>query len=70
MRIDELRAGLMALAGVYRDRLVSADAATHALRTYLDATEAIASLNTELVRNPNETLQLQALLLTLSRAGG
>jgi DNA polymerase-3 subunit delta' len=69
LRTDELRAGLVAVAGVYRDRLVSGDGGVRALRTSVEATEAIARLNEELVRNPNETLQLQALLLTLSRAG-
>jgi DNA polymerase-3 subunit delta' len=68
-RTDELRAGLVALASVYRDKLVMGEGGVRALRTCVDATEAIARLNEELVRNPNETLQLQALLLTLSRAG-
>jgi len=69
LRTDELRSGLVALASVYRDRLIAGEGGVRALRTSVDATEAIARLNEELVRNPNETLQLQALLLTLSRAG-
>ena len=70
LRTDELRAGLGALSGVYRDRLVSDQGGTRLLRSCVEATEAIAALNKELVRNPNEGLQLQALLLTLSRGGG
>jgi DNA polymerase III subunit delta' len=70
LRTDELRSGLVALSAVYRDRLVSEQGGTRLLRSCVEATEAIAALNKELVRNPNETLQLQALLLTLSRRGG
>jgi DNA polymerase-3 subunit delta' len=61
MRMDELRFGLAALACAYRDRLLTADGrrATVALA----ALEAIARAGEALVRNPNETLLLQALLL-------
>ena len=63
-RTDELKAGLAALAGVYRDRLAaggpgSADA--------LAAVELIQQLYTNLAYNPNELLQLQALLVRLGR---
>lgn len=61
-RVDELRAGLGALAGAYRDELVrgssrpaEAAAAVYAVHEALEALD----------RNPNEALLLQALLLTL-----
>lgn len=62
-RIDELRSGLVVMAGVYRDALVAGtlarpDSAVHAVRRIHDALDAIE-------RNPNETLLLQALLLEL-----
>jgi DNA polymerase-3 subunit delta' len=62
-RIDELKAGLVALAAAYRDRL--ADGTAHdpagAVAAVVDVHEVIESLE----RNPNESLQLQALLLRL-----
>jgi DNA polymerase III subunit delta' len=63
-RTDELKAGLAALAGVYRDRLAaggpgSADA--------LAAVELVQELYTNLAYNPNELLQLQSLLVGLSK---
>jgi DNA polymerase-3 subunit delta' len=62
-RIDELRSGLVVMAGVYRDALVAGtlarpDSAVHAVRRIHQALDAIE-------RNPNETLLLQALLLEL-----
>lgn len=61
-RTDELRAGLGALAGTYRDELVAGSArpadvaaAVHAVHDALEALD----------RNPNEALLLQALFLTL-----
>lgn len=62
-RTDELRFGLSALAGAYRDRLLQGDA-----REPLAALEAIAAAHDGLIRNPNETLLLQALLVRLGRA--
>ena len=61
LRTDELRSGLATLAGVYRDRLAggSSYAGVAALAAIRDTNEA-------LIRNPNEVLQLQALLLRLS----
>jgi DNA polymerase-3 subunit delta' len=63
-RTDELKTGLAALAGVYRDRLAAggpgaADA--------LAAVELVQQLYTNLAYNPNELLQLQALLVRLGR---
>jgi DNA polymerase-3 subunit delta' len=62
-RTDELRTGLAAMAGVYRDVLVQGtasrpEAATRAVHRIHTALEALE-------RNPNETLLLQALLLDL-----
>ncbi len=75
-RTDELRAGLGALSGAYRDRL--ADAAHQRrvdsqaprldgrIRQLAGAVAAVDAAAAELVRNPNETLLLQALLVRLS----
>lgn len=61
LRTDELRFGLGLLAGVYRDRLVAGpDSSAEA------ALEAIQATAENLIRNPNEPLMLQALLLRLS----
>ena len=61
-RTDELRAGLGALAGTYRDELVRGSGrpadVVAAVRLVHDALEALE-------RNPNEALLLQALLLRL-----
>lgn len=60
-RTDELRFGLLTLARHYRNRLASSPHPQDAIA----ALEAIADLSENLVRNPNERLQLQALLVTL-----
>jgi DNA polymerase-3 subunit delta' len=67
LRMDELRSGLATLAGVYRDKLADG-AAGPAARAAVTALAAISDTNERLIRNPNEPLQLQALLLKLSRA--
>lgn len=81
-RTDELRAGLAILAGAYRDRLVAqaetlpvpgdahVAAARERARVLARAVAEIETLATELVRNPNETLQLEALLVRLSSVPG
>ncbi len=81
-RTDELRAGLAILAGAYRDRLAAqvaasppaadprAPAAAARARLLAQAVAAIESLAVELVRNPNEVLQLEALLVRLSSVPG
>ena len=63
-RSDELRFGFAVLARVYRDRLLQADdpAAYEAVKLIQAATE-------NMVRNPNEALQLQNLLLKLGGSG-
>lgn len=63
VRTDEIRLGLATLADHYRSRLAAAD--DRRLRGHLAALEAIGRANTELIRNPNETLLLSALLVSL-----
>jgi DNA polymerase III subunit delta' len=73
-RTDELRAGLSVLAGAYRDRLADALSDSDATgphgremsKAYVEGIAAIEDLVAELVRNPNETLMLEALLVRLS----
>ena len=73
-RIDELRAGLGVLVGAYRDRLAQvasgADPATahneDRVRALAGAISAVEDVVAELVRNPNEILMLEALLVRLS----
>lgn len=65
LRTDELRFGLAALAGAYRDRLSS----ERERPTALAAIEAVAAANEALLRNPNLPLLLQALLVRLGRLG-
>jgi DNA polymerase-3 subunit delta' len=65
-RTDELKAGLAALAGVYRDRLASGGppgTATDAI----ESVRLIQELYANLAYNPNEQLQLQALFVRLGR---
>jgi DNA polymerase III subunit delta' len=57
-RVDEIRAGLTELSRRYRDELATAARPTAPLA----ALEAISGLADELVRNPNERLQLVALI--------
>ncbi|MDP9389453.1 MAG: DNA polymerase III subunit delta' [Actinomycetota bacterium] len=64
-RTDELRFGLSTLGGAYRDRLAAGRDPAGALV----ALDAVAGANEALVRNPNVTLLLQALLVRLSRSG-
>lgn len=71
LRTDELRAGLAELAGAYRDRAVEMthDASAHASGRLVDcatACDIVGSTATELIRNPNELLLLEALFLRLS----
>ncbi len=61
LRTDELRMGLAALAGAYRDGLAVALDPTAAI----EAIGAIQVLAEELIRNPNEELQLIALATRL-----
>ncbi len=65
-RTDELKAGLAALAGVYRDRLVSSGVRSSAVDAS-DGVRLIQSLYADLQYNPNEQLQLQALFVRLGK---
>jgi len=77
-RTDELRAGLGALAAAYRDRLLESarnggrgSAGGDArMREFAGAVAAVEECAVELVRNPNETLMLEALLVRLSGLPG
>jgi DNA polymerase III subunit delta' len=69
MRTDELRAGLATLAGVYRDRLAEPAIAARRVAAVVAAVAAIDTVSDALVRNPNEQLLLEALLLRLSGEG-
>jgi DNA polymerase-3 subunit delta' len=64
-RADELKAGLATLAAHYRDRLAAGVTGAEAARC-LAAVAAIDAANEALLRNPNEVLWLQALLMRLS----
>lgn len=63
-RMDELRGGLVELAVAYRDRLATAPSARQA-EAAERAAAAVTGAGQELVRNPNEALLLQALLLRI-----
>lgn len=63
-RTDDLRAGLAALAGVYRDRLAEAD--TRSGRRALAALDAIADVADRMQYNPGELALLEGLLARLS----
>jgi DNA polymerase III subunit delta' len=63
-RTDELRNGLAALAGAYRDR---AAAGTLSAGRVADAVALIDSLSADIAFNPGEQLAVQALLVRLDR---
>jgi DNA polymerase-3 subunit delta' len=74
-RADEIKAGLGVLAGAYRDRLVaevtSAKASGPArtaerVRELAGAVGYVEGVSVEMIRNPNESLMLEALLVRLS----
>jgi DNA polymerase III subunit delta' len=65
MRTDELRAGLATLAGIYRDRLRDPAVPARRVAAAVNAVAAIDAASDALVRNPNEQLLLEALLLRL-----
>lgn len=62
LRTDELRFGLAALAGAYRDAALAASADRLAVTRAIDVLQATSE---SLIRNPSEPLMLQALLLRL-----
>ena len=67
-RTDELRMGLATLAGAYRDRLVagSGGGSVPDVRRAALAVDALDRTAAALVRNPNEALLLESLMVTLS----
>jgi DNA polymerase-3 subunit delta' len=65
-RTDELRTGLAALAGAYRDRAVSG---ALPIGQVAEAVALIDGLSADLAFNPGELVALQALLLRLDRLG-
>lgn len=65
LRTDELRSGLATLAGALRATLAGTTSSP-TVRAKLEGMDAIAAANEALIRNPNETLLLQALLVRLS----
>jgi DNA polymerase III subunit delta' len=74
-RTDELRAGFAVLAGAYRDRLVGAGAPEptapagrieERVRALAGAVAVVERAAAELIRNPNESLLLEAMLVRLS----
>ncbi len=67
-RTDELRFGLAAMAGTYRDRLVSTSATGRPTAGWIEAIQAIQAAAAALDRNPNEALLLQGLALGLPPA--
>ena len=62
LRHDELRFGLAALAGVYRDALAAGEGDDGA---NIEAVSAIQAAAEAMIRNPTEALLLQSLLLRL-----
>ena len=80
-RIDELRAGFAVLATAYRDRLVVLAApdpmpsvwsarTEERVRELAGAVAVVEQSSAELVRNPNESLLLEAMLVRLSAVTG
>jgi DNA polymerase-3 subunit delta' len=78
-RTDEIKAGLGVLAAAYRDRLVSEVTAARPsapgrtaerVRELSGAVAAVEGVCVEMVRNPNESLMLEALLVRLSAVTG
>ena len=73
-RTDELRAGLGVLAGAYRDRMAATGSdqprTDRRLAALAAAVAAVEELSRELIRNPNELLMLEALLVQLSAVPG
>ncbi len=70
VRADELRFGLASLAGVYRDELVAGGSRVIGRPGAGRAIRALDAAAEALVRNPNEMLLLQGLLVALTDAAG
>jgi DNA polymerase-3 subunit delta' len=68
VRTDELRAGLASLSSSYRHRLNEVNLPHSRAQGLVRACERIDEVATNLIRNPNELLLLEALLLELDSA--
>ena len=68
VRADELRAGFAILAGAYRARLAPPGLQARRVAALLGAIDAISASSAALVRNPNESLLVQSLLIALDGA--
>ena len=68
VRTDEIRAGLAILATVYRSRLEGGRLPSNRVQGVTDALSRIDAASASLVRNPNELLLLQNLLIELDGA--
>ena len=68
VRTDELRAGLASLALSYRRRLDAPEVPARRFEALAQACRRIDEVATTLVRNPNELLLIEALLLELDSA--
>jgi len=67
VRVDELRSGMATLVEAYRDQVV--DGRDGAVERFSGAAEAVQQVGDALQFNPNEALQLRALLLRLPLLG-
>ncbi|MDQ1402270.1 MAG: polymerase subunit delta [Actinomycetota bacterium] len=67
-RTDELRSGLVTLARAYRDQVADPSASSGGIAAAADAIKSADAAGEALIRNPNETLLLQALLVRLGSA--
>lgn len=70
VRADELRFGLAGLAAVYRDAVVEGGSPHIDRAGAIQAIAALDDAGEALIRNPNETLLLQGLLVRLTEAAG
>jgi len=68
VRADELRAGFAILAGAYRSRLATPGLQARRIASLLAAIDEISAASAALVRNPNESLLVQTLLIALDGA--
>lgn len=70
VRADELRFGMAALVGVYRDEVVAGGSSAVGRAGAATAIKRLDAAAESLIRNPNESLLLQGLLVALTEAGG
>lgn len=70
VRADELRFGMAALVAVYRDEVVAGGSSTVGRAGAANAIKRLDAAAEALIRNPNEALLLQGLLVALTDAAG